>query len=231
MRAVTRPLEGELDLNDVAGGDGYLFVRDGVGVAGRGVAARVPYDEAADVLASIEHDDEVGGAGGPIAIGVLPFLPDAPAELVIPARSCASAPTARAWVTLIDDAERAARRARRPRPAAASYEIRPAVDVAHYLARRRPPRATRCASGDIVKAVIARPITVDVRPPDRRPRRARTAAGELRFELSLLGRRVHRGVTRAARGGRRRRDPVAPARRDGADHRRPRQRRAARRRS
>ncbi len=47
MRAVTRPLEGELDLNDVAGGDGFLFVRDGVGVAGRGVAARVPYDDAA----------------------------------------------------------------------------------------------------------------------------------------------------------------------------------------
>ena len=45
MRAVTRPLADVVDLppdlNDVAGGDGYLFVRDGVGVAGRGVAARV----------------------------------------------------------------------------------------------------------------------------------------------------------------------------------------------
>ena len=30
-----------LDLNDVARGDGFLFVRDGVGFAGRGVAARV----------------------------------------------------------------------------------------------------------------------------------------------------------------------------------------------
>ena len=47
MRAVTRPLEGELDLNDVAGDDGFLFVRDGVGLAGRGVAARVPYGDAA----------------------------------------------------------------------------------------------------------------------------------------------------------------------------------------
>ena len=43
MRAVTVPLDtvadGPVDLNDVARGDGYLFVRDGVGFAGRGVAA------------------------------------------------------------------------------------------------------------------------------------------------------------------------------------------------
>ena len=41
MRAHTRLLDHDVDLNDIAGGDGYLFVRDGVGVAGRGVAARV----------------------------------------------------------------------------------------------------------------------------------------------------------------------------------------------
>ena len=40
-RAVTpSPLERDVDLNDVARGDGYLFVREGVGLAGRGVAAR-----------------------------------------------------------------------------------------------------------------------------------------------------------------------------------------------
>ena len=64
MRAVTRhltdELDGPLDLEDVAGGDGMLFVRDGVGVAGRGVAARVPIAEAAAVLASIDHDDRIG---------------------------------------------------------------------------------------------------------------------------------------------------------------------------
>jgi isochorismate synthase len=158
MRAVTRPLEGELDLNDVAGGDGFLFVRDGVGVAGRGVAARVPYDEAARVLASIEHDDGSDGAGGPVAIGVLPFLPDSPAELVIPNAIVHKRADATAWVTLIDDAERPIARTL-ARPAAASYDIRPAVDVAHYLHAVESARdAVR--SGDIVKAVIARPITV-----------------------------------------------------------------------
>ena len=46
MRAVTRPLadfvDGPVDLNDVAGGDGTLFVRNAVGVAGLGTAATVP---------------------------------------------------------------------------------------------------------------------------------------------------------------------------------------------
>ena len=45
MKARSRPLtevyDGPLDLNDVAAGDGVLFVRDGVGLAGRGVVARV----------------------------------------------------------------------------------------------------------------------------------------------------------------------------------------------
>jgi hypothetical protein len=68
MRAVTTPVAGAVDLNDVAGGDGYLFVRDGVGFAGRGVAARVPIDEAVAFLAAIEHEDEVGGTPGPVAI-------------------------------------------------------------------------------------------------------------------------------------------------------------------
>ncbi len=161
MRAVTRPLEGAIDLNDVAGGDGFLFVRDGVGIAGRGIATRVPYGDAARVLASIEHtgvDGAGGGAGGPIAIGVLPFLPDSPAELVIPSAVVRKRDDGSVWVTLIDDAEQPV-----PRtpvlPAAASYEIRPAVDVAHYLHAVESARdAVR--SGDIVKAVIARPITV-----------------------------------------------------------------------
>src|SRR6188472_4053729 len=95
MIARTIRLESEVDLNDVARGDGYLFVREGVGFAGRGVAARVPIDEAVEFLAAIEHqhDDEdkdndagqLGDGHGPIALGALPFLPGAPATLVVPA--------------------------------------------------------------------------------------------------------------------------------------------------
>ena len=158
MRAVTRPLDVELDLNDVAGGDGYLFVRDGVGIAGRGVAARVPYEEAPDALASIEHDDDGARAGGAIAIGVLPFLPGKPVELVIPSALVRKFPDGTAWVTLIDDAQRPIARVPAS-PVAASYDIRPAVDISQYL---RAVESARDAvrAGEIVKAVIARPITV-----------------------------------------------------------------------
>lgn len=41
LRAITTPLPGDVDLEDVAGDDGYLFVRDGIGIAGRGIAARI----------------------------------------------------------------------------------------------------------------------------------------------------------------------------------------------
>jgi menaquinone-specific isochorismate synthase len=158
MRAVTRPLEGALDLNDVAAGDGYLFVRDAVGVAGRGVAARVPYEEVPEVLASIEHDDG-GSTGGPVAIGALPFLPGAPAELVIPSAVVRKGQDGTASVTVIDDAEQPVGRAP-ARPVAASYDIRPAVDVAHYLRAVESAR-DMVRAGEIVKAVIARPITVN----------------------------------------------------------------------
>ena len=159
MRAVTRPLEGALDLNDVAGGDGYLFVRDGVGIAGRGVAARVADSDVPRVLASIEHDDDATPGGGPVAIGALPFLPGSAADLVIPSAVVRKYADGRAWVTLIDGAEHPIGRTP-ARPMAAAYDIRPTVDVAHYL---RAVEAARDSvrAGEIVKAVIARPITVN----------------------------------------------------------------------
>ena len=70
MKAVTRPLSAysdrPVDLNDIAGGDGVLFVRNAVGIAGRAVAATVPVDEAVDFLAGLDHDSTVPGAG-PVA--------------------------------------------------------------------------------------------------------------------------------------------------------------------
>ena len=59
MRAVTRSLshftDKQLDLNNFARGDGYLFVRDGVGVAGRGVAARIEPNKIVEFLQNIAH--------------------------------------------------------------------------------------------------------------------------------------------------------------------------------
>ena len=102
------------------------------------------------------------------------------------------------------------------RPArAASYTLRPLVDVDHYLAAVAAARdAVR--AGRIDKAVIARPIAVESDQPDRRPRRAAAAQGHVRLEPPLLGRRLRRRLARAAGRGRRRRRAVAsrsPARR------------------
>src|SRR5699024_9939888 len=52
--ARTRRLDRDADHLAVAGADGFLFSRNRVGFAGRGVAARAPRDEIADLLADIE---------------------------------------------------------------------------------------------------------------------------------------------------------------------------------
>ena len=166
MRAHTRPLaavhDGDLDLNDVARGDGYLFVRDGVGFAGRGVAARVPLADVASTLAAIEHIDEVGGVY-PIALGVVPFEADLPCELVIPQVLVGKAADGRQWVTTIDDPVNATTVdlavPPRPNPRAQTFTVTPLTDIDRYLTAVVTARdAVR--DGRLTKAVIAREVTV-----------------------------------------------------------------------
>lgn len=168
MKAVTRPLsdfvDGTIDLNDIARGDGYLFVRNATGIAGRGVAARIPIDDAVDALAAIDHDTTVDG-GGPVALGGVPFAPGAPAELVIPGVIFRKSSDGSTAVTVIgdtdaDQAVRAATALPPPAPAAAaSWSIEPGVKIDRYLAAVIAARdAVR--AGALTKAVIARPIMV-----------------------------------------------------------------------
>ena len=179
MFSITRGLDevldaataAHLDLNDIARGDGTLFVRDGVGFAGRGTAARIAADDASAFLAAVEHDTTVE-SHRPIAIGVVPFRPGSTCDLLVPewvVRKSAESPST---ITVVasgrDDAHRllseaigwlgSAEPTAPPTPAAASFTIEPhAID--HYLAAVETARdAVR--AGDLVKAVIARPITV-----------------------------------------------------------------------
>ena len=162
MRAHTRPLaavhDGEIDLNDIARGDGYLFVRDGVGIAGRGVAARIPLADVPDVLAAIAHTDEVGGIH-PLALGVVPFETGRPCELVLPQVLVGKSADGRQWVTTIDDAPIDLAVGPRPAPRAQAFSVEPLTDIDRYLAAvvtaRDAVRAER-----LTKAVIAREVMV-----------------------------------------------------------------------
>lgn len=165
MRAHTRPLGRSVDLNDVAAGDGMLFVRDGIGLAARGVARRVPVDEVGAVLAAIERIDEVGQPGcGPVALGVVPFRPGSPCELVIPTTLVGKGPDGHQWVTTIDDTEPDFGAPHAPQPAANSFTVRPATPVARYLDAVTQGRdAVR--RGELTKIVIARDVIVEAEDP------------------------------------------------------------------
>jgi menaquinone-specific isochorismate synthase len=81
-----------------------VFERDGVGLAMRGVAARVAVRDVGACLASIAVDDEVGLPGtGAIAATALPFDPDAAtvADAVIPAVVLGRTADETSWVTTI----------------------------------------------------------------------------------------------------------------------------------
>ncbi|CAN5774741.1 isochorismate synthase [soil metagenome] len=174
MRAVTRPAderERQLDLNDVAGNDGVLFVRNGVGLAGRGVALATTVDDVGTVLRTIEHDDVTGWdeqpGVGPVAVGTVPFLPGRPGRAIIPAVVMGKAADGRCWVTTIDGAADPLPAPGSPLVTVDSYRIDAVTPVEHYLDAVRAARdAVR--NGVLVKAVIAREIRVTAgRPIDR----------------------------------------------------------------
>ncbi len=174
MKARSRPLtevyDGPLDLNDVAAGDGVLFVRDGVGLAGRGVVARVAPADAPDLLGSITHDgpSELPGVG-PVALGSVPFRPGDPATLIVPATIVSKTVDGAVWLTEIEPDEHEVPPQDRidadwtPPTAssieAGSYRIEPIVPVEQYLSAVAAIRdAVR--AGELVKAVIARDIAI-----------------------------------------------------------------------
>lgn len=170
MFARTTTIDVDLDLNDVARGDGYLFVRDGVGFAGRGVARRVEASTALDVLRAIEHDDESAGEAGPLAFGALPFLESDPCRLTIPEVVVRKTATGRTWVTVVgesgldhislDDLVPTSR----PTPRSSRFVVAPTTSVVtHRSAVESARDAVR--RGDLVKAVIARELTVESDDP------------------------------------------------------------------
>ena len=164
------------DLNDVAGDDGMLFVRDGSGFAGVAPLARMPLGECAEFFAQSTIDDRVDAPGSRgVAFGWYPFA-GVGGEAIIPAICVGKHSSVSPWVTYAEGSEAQVAAALTARHASvsassgqsaaehASFTIRPGVEVAQYLAAVAAVRdAVR--NGEITKAVIARDILVESSQP------------------------------------------------------------------
>jgi menaquinone-specific isochorismate synthase len=183
----------DVDLLAAAGRDGVLWQHEHFGLAGRGVAVRIELPrglcDAAAVagvaqrLAAIAHRGDVTGpAAGAVALGALPFAPDAPAALVVP-RVLVGRRDGEAWITTITgdggdgdgDGQTAAQLTAEmtadalggctdPRPAPSEFTLTSVLDhdvwsglVADTVAR--------IDGGELGKVVLARQVDVTANRP------------------------------------------------------------------
>ena len=167
--ARTRRLDGEADLLGWAGDDGAVWLRDGDGLAGRGVAARVDVAVAAAWLASVETDDEVGRPGsGAVALGALPF--GGGGDLVVPAQLVGRSADGTSWVTTISEGgavdplaiDAAARGVVAPAPS--HFEVTPTVDPDRWMKCVDNARE-RILDGELTKVVLAREVIITADSP------------------------------------------------------------------
>jgi menaquinone-specific isochorismate synthase len=101
LHAVTREVDPADDA--LAGFDphGFAWLHHRTRLVTSGVVARLTADDADALLMAVDADDPVELPGtGAVAVGALPFDPDAPGDLVIPARVVGTL-DGRAWITEI----------------------------------------------------------------------------------------------------------------------------------
>ena len=160
MIATTIDFDSSVDLNDVAGNDGYLFVRSGVGFAARGIATRVAFSEVQKTLSAIQHHNHTNLDVAPIAMGVLPFDTSAAGDFFIPKQVVGKDEKGNCWLTTIDDASVNLEISQTPVARTNTFTVRPLTPIENYLQAVASARdAVR--DGRITKAVIAREIIVE----------------------------------------------------------------------
>jgi isochorismate synthase len=170
--ATTTRVDRDLDLLVLAGSDGVLLERSRTGLAGRGVAARVPLAGAAELLGSIDTDDEVGVPGtGPVAFGALPYRAGPATEVVVPEVVWGRAEDGTRWVTTITAVGAAdpdvGPAPGDPRRQPASVTVEP-VRAAEWWCElvARATKAMRAApEGGLSKVVLAREVRVEADVP------------------------------------------------------------------
>ena len=164
MIATTVEFDPSVDLNDVAGNDGYLFVRSGIGYAARGVAAYVSFSEVQETLSAIQHKNHTNLHVAPIAMGVLPFDCNSAGTFFIPQQIVGKDELGNCWLTTIDEAPTAIEISHKPIAKTNTFSVRPLTPIDHYLQAVTQARdAVR--DGRITKAVIAREIVVEADQP------------------------------------------------------------------
>jgi menaquinone-specific isochorismate synthase len=158
--ATTIDFDSSVDLNDVAGNDGYLFVRSGVGFAARGIATRVAFSEVQKTLSAIQHHNHTNLDVAPIAMGVLPFDTSSAGDFFIPKQVVGKDEKGNCWLTTIDDASVNLEISQTPVARTNTFTVRPLTPIKNYLQAVASARdAVR--DGRITKAVIAREIIVE----------------------------------------------------------------------
>jgi menaquinone-specific isochorismate synthase len=162
LRAVTREVEPGHDLLDVFTGSGFAWLHDRTRFVATGVAARVPAAEAGAVLGTVDTEDPVGLPGtGPLAMGALPFDPDASGTLVVPAR-IAGERDGRAWITEIGTRDRIGPAVTVAPPSRFSV-VAPRSRAAWHESVDRALDAI--AGGELEKVVLAREVLIEADAP------------------------------------------------------------------
>ena len=169
MKATSFPLaqitDREIDLNDVAGADGFLFVREGVGFAALGIRARTDTANARHLLSEIEQSPTRLPIGvGPIMFGSIPFDSSRDADFILPAITFCKTREGETWVTVIDDAPIPPFSDSSPEPSNTHFDVRDGVAVDTYIAAVEAARAA-VRNGELTKAVIARDVFVESDTP------------------------------------------------------------------
>lgn len=167
------PVQESFDLNDVCRGDGFLFVRDGIGHAGRGIVATGTEIQIRDILSNISastYQNPAHEAPKPIAFGLVPFLPSENSTFFIPEVVFSKHTTSTQFFTVVshdDDLTDAkmnellqkAVKSSTPQPSSAEFAVKPLTAVNEYLSAVANARDA-VAQGQLDKVVIARDISV-----------------------------------------------------------------------
>ena len=164
MFAQTTLFDASVDLNDIARSDGFLFVRNGIGYAGRGVAQRVAMSQVEQVLRDIDHQNKTGIDVSPIAFGVIPFDSSATNEFIIPQQIVGKDENGNCWLTTIDHADSEVQIRQSLGASSNDFAVTALTPIETY---RQAVLGARSAvrEGRITKAVIAREVVVEARDP------------------------------------------------------------------